>query len=89
MFASRVSTNPKCVAHLPSLLEVVLASKNTMNNPFLGLGHALGVGLSRTVTTTVLPVEEDESNQDPPVRPPVCATLANCKARADTEGKES
>ena len=45
MFASRVGTNPKCVAHLPSLLEVVLAGKNTVNNPFLGLGHTVGVSL--------------------------------------------
>ena len=46
MFASRVGTNPKCVAHLPSLLEVVLTGKNTVNNPFVGLGHAVGVGLN-------------------------------------------
>ena len=46
MFALRVGTNPKCVAHLPSLLEVVLVGKNTVNNPFVGLGHAVGVSLT-------------------------------------------
>jgi hypothetical protein len=41
MFASRVGTNLKCVARLSSLLVVVLAGKNTVNNLFLGLGHAV------------------------------------------------
>jgi hypothetical protein len=35
MFASHVGINPKCIARLHSLLKVVLAGKNTMNNPFL------------------------------------------------------
>jgi hypothetical protein len=51
MFASRVGTNPKYVARLPSLLKVVLASKNTVNNPFLGLGHAVRVNLRSRVET--------------------------------------
>jgi hypothetical protein len=46
MFASYVGTNLKCVARLSSLLEVALANKNTVNNPFLGLGHAVGVSLA-------------------------------------------
>jgi hypothetical protein len=46
MFASRVGTNLKYVARLSSLLEVALASKNTVNNPFLGLGHAVEVSLA-------------------------------------------
>jgi hypothetical protein len=45
IFASRVGANLKCVACLPSLLEVVLVGKSTVNDPFFGLGHVVGVSL--------------------------------------------
>jgi len=53
MFASRVGTNPKCVARLHSLLEVDLAGKNTVNDLFLSMGHAVGVSLSFLGSNTI------------------------------------
>jgi hypothetical protein len=46
MFASRLSSNPKCIACLLRPLEVVLIGKSTVNNPFLGLGHPVGLSLT-------------------------------------------